>query len=115
MRKAIAAGALVGAVVLAAPAFGGDAETSANKNVTVGDNYFKPRSVSVSVGDTVTWKWAGKRRHNVRFRSKSGRPKGCGPSGGTKTGSCKRAFQKAGSFGYICTLHGSMTGKVNVE
>jgi plastocyanin len=115
VRKAIAVGALIGVAALAAPAFGGDAETSANKDVKVGDNFFKPRSATINRGDTVTWKWVGKRRHNVRFSSKSGRPSGCGPISGTKTGKCKRAFKKAGTFGYQCTLHGSMTGKVKVD
>ena len=38
----------------AAPAHG-----AARKTVTVGDNYFTPKTLTVKRGTTVTWRWPG--------------------------------------------------------
>ena len=75
--------------------------------VRVGDNWFSPKTATVARGGTVTWRWVGKKSHDVSgpgFRSKL-----------MKTGTYKRTFSKAGTFKYVCTLHRGMTGTVRVR
>jgi plastocyanin len=78
--------------------------------VAVGDDFFSPSSIQVAVGTTVTWTWAnGAAQHNVTF--------GDGVASNTLVGgqSYSRTFSTAGTFAYVCTLHGSMTGSVLVK
>lgn len=105
------------ALVLAAcsdrtsPDGGGDdagdppAQTAA---VNVQDNQFVNASVRVRAGGTVSWTWQGNNPHNVTFNG--------GPASATQTdGSFERTFAAAGSFPYLCTVHGqSMSGTVTV-
>src|SRR5690349_11073591 len=39
--------------------------TTQNASVSVMDNFFSPADVTVSVGGTVTWTWAGVNAHTV--------------------------------------------------
>jgi plastocyanin len=113
VRRALVLALATACVAAAAPAaIGGEAHVA--RTAKIGDNFFKPRTVKVSKGGAVTWRWAGRRRHNVHFTSgpRSGRPRGCGTK---RKGSCSRRFRKRGRYGYVCTLHGSMTGKVVVR
>lgn len=81
------------------------------KTVRVGDNFFSPRSITISKGTTVRWRWVGERRHSVvatrgaTFRST------------TKTsGTYSRTFRRRGTVRYICTVHpASMRGTVSVR
>ena len=75
--------------------------------VQVGDNFFKAKTATVAAGGTVTWRWIGKKDHDVvggGFKSKTQR-----------TGTYKRRFPKQGSFQYVCTLHRGMTGTIRVR
>jgi plastocyanin len=64
----------------------------------------------VPVNSTVTWVWnSGGVEHDVTFQT--------GPSSGNRSsGSFPRTFQTAGTFAYVCTIHGAqgMSGVVNV-
>jgi len=82
--------------------------------VTVGDRGFRPRAIAIHHGRAVTWTWKGRRRHNVYFVSgpRRGRPRSCGRR---RSGNCTRRFRVAGTYGYVCTLHGTMTGRVRVR
>jgi plastocyanin len=77
--------------------------------VTMKDIAFSPASVTVNVGDTVTWRNADEVTHNVTAND-----------GSFATGSINRGasgshtFAKAGSFGYQCTIHPGMNGAVKV-
>ena len=87
--------------------------TLAAPGVSVGDNWFRPRSLTVSRGTAVTWRWRGRRRHDVFFVSGSrGRPRRCGAR---RSGSCTRRFTRAGRFTYVCSFHGTMSGAVRVR
>lgn len=105
---ALAAIGVPGSAVAAEPA---PRAWTAAKVVAVGDNYFRARTVSIHVGRTVTWRWRGRRRHNVRFTSGRRRPKACSTR---RRGSCTRTFSRRGIYRYVCTLHGSMAGRVTV-
>jgi plastocyanin len=93
------------AVASAAP----KARKSASASVTMGDFFFSPTSVSVAVGDTVTWRNNGQAPHNA-----------VADDGSFKTPdlnngqSASHTFRQAGSFSYLCTIHPQMTGTVRV-
>jgi plastocyanin len=90
---------------------GGDDGGAATEpgHVNVVDSSFKPKTISIAVGDTVTWDFKGDLQHNVidedgTFKSKT---KG---KGYTFT----HTFNSAGTYDYVCTLHSGMTGTVEV-
>lgn len=79
--------------------------------VSVMDNFFDPTATTISAGGSVTWTWAGNgtTTHNVTFAT--------GTNSSTQpTGTFTRAFADAGTFDYMCTIHGaSMSGTVVVQ
>lgn len=75
-------------------------------DVTVVDNDFEPAHLGVSVGEPVTWTWAGSADHNVVGRGLESETQ----SEGTFT----HTFDEPGEYPYECTLHGGMRGKVTV-
>ena len=77
--------------------------------VSIVDNAFRPRTLAVRRGRAVTWRWQGRRRHDVWFASGQSRCRA------RRAGSCTRRFRRAGRYEYFCTLHGSMTGLVRVR
>jgi plastocyanin len=85
-----------------------DAPPAATAAVDVEDNQFVSATVRVLAGGTVRWTWQGDNPHNVTFTG--------GPASATQTeGEFERTFAAAGSFPYICTVHGqSMSGTVTV-
>jgi plastocyanin len=76
--------------------------------VIVEDNVFKPKTIKVGVGDTVTWRFEGNSAHNVVFDEGEG-------SDLMKDGTFERTFDEAGTFDYTCTVHPGMSGKVDVS
>lgn len=108
---------VVGAAYVA-PAMGGDDATSARtKSVSVDDDFFRPKRVTIASGDRVRWTWRGAGDHNVRFRKV---PSGASRRPGSETddkGTFSRKFRKRGRYSYVCTIHEDlgMTGSVKVE
>jgi plastocyanin len=76
--------------------------------VAVVDNAFRPRTLTVKRHRAVTWRWSGRRRHDVWFEAGPAR---CRPR---LSGRCTRRFRRVGRYDYFCTFHGSMTGRVRV-
>ena len=75
--------------------------------VDVGDQFFRPSSLVVQVGGTVTWTWIGTEPHSVTFNG--------GADSGTKTaGTFPQTFANPGTFTYHCVVHGNMSGTVTV-
>jgi len=75
--------------------------------VQVGDNVFKAKTATITAGGTVTWRWVGKKAHDVvggGFKSKV-----------QKRGTFKHRFAKKGTFQYVCTLHRGMAGTIRVK
>ena len=111
MRKLFAPLLVVSLVVTAAACGGGDDDDSSSGAepgvVTITDNKFEPKEITVSAGDTVTWKFEGSAAHNVT-----------GPgfeSDLQSKGEFEHTFEEAGEIDYVCTVHPGMTGKVVVE
>jgi plastocyanin len=82
-----------------------------------GQLQFSPSSISIQVGDTVTWNWRAS-GHSVTSGT-PGSPNGLFDSGIKNSGTTfAHTFTAAGSFGYFCMPHGlccGMTGTVNVS
>jgi plastocyanin len=87
----------------------GGAHKSASATVTMGDLFFSPASVSVAVGDTVTWRNTGQAPHNAVAND------GSFQTPVLNNGqSASETFSTAGTFSYICTIHPQMKGTVRV-
>ena len=113
---AVATAAIAFGLVQAATALGG-AESSATRGVSVRDDFFSPKRLTVDAGDRVRWTWREEGDHNVRFRKV---PRGVSrrPGSRTKTsGTFSRKLRRRGSYRYVCTIHEDlgMTGSVKVE
>jgi plastocyanin len=80
------------------------------------DNHFSPASVSISVGDSVTWRWEGTHEHTVT--------EGTSPTSShlfdtplKTTGTFGYRFNNAGTIHYFCRPHFSlgMKGTITVK
>jgi plastocyanin len=111
-----AAVAGLAAAVFVAPTLAGSVPVSSKtRSVSVRDDFFSPRSLTVSRGDRVVWRWRGDNPHNVSFRKV---PRGASRRGsGTKTsGTFARTLRKRGTYRYVCTIHlPDMRGSVQVR
>lgn len=104
MKKLVGSLAIAVVAVVAGPALG------SGKTVKVSDFKFAAKTVHVSHGTAVTWKWAsGSNRHNVTFHGFHSKTQ--------SSGSYKHTFNKPGTYKYRCTIHGTdfgMRGKIVV-
>lgn len=89
-------------LLLAPPAPAGAATTT----VSVQDFSFTPATVTVTLGQSVTWVFHAE--HTTTSNQ------GFWDSGHRSSGQYVVVFQDAGGFGYHCTMHPSMTGQVRV-
>jgi plastocyanin len=79
-------------------------------SVTITDFEFTPASITVNVGDTVTWTNNGPTAHSATA-SNGSFDTGTFPRGQSRS----HTFDAAGSFRYICTPHPFMKGSVTVQ
>ena len=101
-RRAVPLVALAG-LLLAVPT------SAATTNVTIQGFAFQPRTVRVAIGDTVRWTNQDSAEHSV---TRSGFPSF---SMDLEEGvSRSRLFRQAGTYGYVCRFHDSMTCAVAV-
>ena len=96
------------AVTASSPS-GKKAHASASASVTIGDFFFSPGSVTVAVGDTVTWRNTGQAPHNATADDGSFKTQDL-----NNGQSASHTFTQAGTFSYICTIHPNMKGTVRV-
>jgi plastocyanin len=95
---------------LMAPAVAATAPALAGPTVKIDNFVFGPETLTVSVGTTVTWINQDDIPHTVVANDKSFKSK--------VLDSDERfsfTFTKAGEYGYFCSLHPHMTGKVIVK
>jgi plastocyanin len=86
------------------------AQKSASASVSVGDNFYSPASVTVAVGDSVTWNNNGQAPHSATADDGSF-DTGVFDPGGRRSVN----FDSAGTFSYYCTVHGqAQSGTVRV-
>ena len=97
------AGFFLWAGLLAAPVL------AADKAVTIAGFAFDPGTVTVAVGDSVTWTNRDGRSHTATATD------GSFDTGAISTGSSEAVtFTTPGSFAYRCSVHPDMTGRVVV-
>ncbi len=84
------------------------APVAAAQNVSIKDNAFDPKTITVNVGDTVTWTIAGQNEHTVTADNASFNSDDL--KAGEKT-SFTFTFTKAGTFAYYCKYHGGLGGQ----
>jgi plastocyanin len=82
---------------------------------------FQPNFIQIAPGDTIRWTFFPTTTddfgHNVIFAITPGHPANIADTvkNGIKTGIVARVFLTRGTFDYVCTLHGGMTGQVVVQ
>ena len=99
---ATVAGIALATVALAGPAL------AADQDVSISGFTFSPRTVTVNVGDSVTWTNSDAQAHTAT----SGSAWSTGDIGNGESASI--TFSTAGTFDYICAIHPDMTGTITV-
>jgi plastocyanin len=86
------------------------ATAAADTGVTISDFRFAPSSVTVNVGDTVTWTNDGPTPHSATADD------GSFDTGVFDAGQSRsQTFDQAGTFAYFCTPHPNMRGTITVR
>lgn len=85
---------------------GGDGTT-----VTMANNEFQPKDVSVSAGDTITWVNDDSVQHNAVAKT-GDLPKSELFGQGERY---EATFEQPGKIEYVCTVHPGMEGTITVE
>jgi LPXTG-motif cell wall-anchored protein len=86
------------------------ATAAADTGVTIRDFEFAPGSVTIDVGDTVTWSNEGPTPHSATADD------GSFDTGIYNAGQSRsHTFDQAGTFAYFCTPHPNMRGTVTVR
>jgi plastocyanin len=90
---------------------------AAGIEVSVGEDQYTPRDVTVAAGDTVVWSYGGSNSHTVTADDGSF---DSSPTCGQVLGQCMGAsfshqFNSPGTFGYHCRIVQTMVGTVTVE
>jgi plastocyanin len=98
------------------PTDGGDDGTFTG-TIHIRDFSFSPRNVTISVGDSVTWRWEGSNSHSVTNGTDPATGGNLFDHGPKQTGTFGYRFNNSGSFPYFCRPHFSMgmTGTITVQ
>jgi len=86
------------------------AKTAATEVVSVGDNFYLPGTVEISVGDKITWRNDGAAPHTATADN------GSFDTGTFQPGQSRsKSFNTAGTIPYYCTIHGqAQSGTIKV-
>lgn len=101
----------LGGAVVAAVLVGAGTALAANRAVAISGFSFSPASITVTVGDTVTWTNSDAQAHTATADDASFDTGTIAGSGGTGSAT----FATAGTFPYHCKIHPTMTGTVTVQ
>lgn len=106
--RLLAAFGLVVAVVLG-PLAAAPPARAATHSVEIGDGFFSPANLTITVGDTVTWTNVDGSPHTATAND------GAFDSGALNGGATfSQAFTSAGTFTYVCSFHDEMVGTITV-
>lgn len=121
MKKLALSLVLVASVVTACSSSddGGSSGGAATNEITVTSNTFTPATLTIKVGETVTWKWAGG-THNVVSGASctSDNAYTSGAPTSTVGNVFTHTYTTAGQFPYFCNPHCSnsaMQGVITVQ
>ena len=101
---------VVGSLAVVVAVLGTGVALAASQAVSISSFAFSPQSVTVSVGDTVTWTNSDTVTHTATADDASWDTGNIAGGGGTGA----VVFTKAGTFLYHCRIHSQMTGTVIV-
>jgi plastocyanin len=105
IARVLVVGSLLGASVALVPGV-----LAADHAVSIQGFAFSPGSLTISVGDTVTWTNGDGANHTATADD------GSFDTGTIASGASKSAtFSTAGAFGYHCSIHRSMTATIVVH
>jgi plastocyanin len=105
-RSFVAAAAAVAAMFLV----GGAVAVAATRAVAISGFAFSPSSLTINVGDRITWTNSDSVAHTATATG------GAFDTGDIAEGqSASVRFTKAGTYAYYCTPHPSMTGTIRVR
>jgi plastocyanin len=108
-----ATAATVAVIAGDAPGGGGaTARAAANVTITAFDFFWSPDTVSIQVGDTVTWT-NSQGFHNVLLGDEQLNEPAM-PTDAAWNPPPQRTFTEPGSYTFVCQVHPGMTGTVNV-
>ncbi|HEV2755283.1 MAG TPA: plastocyanin/azurin family copper-binding protein [Actinomycetota bacterium] len=103
-KLAVPAAAVVAATAFAIP-------SGAATTVRVDDDVFRPGSLTVRSGTTVTWRFVGDSPHNVTVTK--------GPvkfrSGTKSSGRFSKKMRRGGTYRIVCTVHAGMDMTLKVR
>jgi plastocyanin len=100
--------AVSGALVLVV-GVGAGTVLAADQDVAISGFSFSPRTVTVDVGDSVTWTNSDAQTHTATSA-------GDWDTGDIGNGESRSiTMRRAGTYDYICTIHPTMTGRVVVR
>jgi plastocyanin len=84
--------------------------------IHIQDDHFSPSSVTISVGDSVTWRWEGSHPHTVTQGTSPTNPMVKLFDTPQKTsGTFGFRFTNAATVQYFCRVHAGMTGSIKVN
>ena len=101
---------IVGTAALLAVFGGATAVLAADHAVAISGFSFSPGSLTIAVGDTVTWTNSDAQAHTATADDGSW---DTGSLGNGASGTI--TFSTAGTFAYLCSIHPQMTGTVTVQ
>ena len=104
-RRLVAVGGALALVI----GVGAGTVQAADQDVAISGFSFSPRTVTVNVGDSVTWTNSDAQTHTAT----SGSAWDTGDIGNGESKSI--TMSRAGTFDYICAIHPTMTGTVVVR
>ena len=84
------------------------ASSSPSNAVSIENNTFTPETLTIKVGETVTWMNNDSVMHNVVADEFSSDNLSNGDS-------FEFTFEEAGTYTYICSIHPAMSGEIIVE
>jgi len=96
------------------PTTTGDDPGPFNGTIRVVDNRFVPASVTITAGDSVTWRFEGSNRHTVTEGANLGNPTPLFDSGLKSSGTFGYRFTSAGTVPYHCQPHFNLDMKGTV-
>ncbi len=86
------------------------AAQASGPQISVTDNAFRPTTLSIKVGETVTWTHDGQITHNVKS-IEAGGPQSADLHRGD---SYRFTFRQTGVFAFYCSYHEGMSGTITV-
>ena len=91
----------------------GSLSAAGTTTVNVRDDYFSPKTKTISKNTTVVWRWRDDGDHDVKSRGTRKFRSSTIKTSGTH----RVTFTRAGTYRYVCTVHEfkGMTGKIVVK